>query len=196
MPHTRGPGETPRTWSSAVRRVPKTAFERSTTVKIHALLAAVVAALVSAGAAQAAEVKVEGIHNCCPGCTKNITATLEAGGAKEIKLEGRSLSFQADDAQKTVVALFDAGYAGMVTGATAPRMGVPRDTKGTTFKLAGAHLCCGACVKSVNEAVKEIGTTDAKGGAKEFTVTAKSEVEARAVIRALRMAGFNAKLVK
>lgn len=148
-----------------------------------------------AGTAFAADVKVSGLHNCCGQCTTGIQKALKEGGATNVVLNKRELSFSADDADKAVKALYDAGYAGKVTGAKTPEIDA-KAPKSTTVKLAGLHNCCGQCTTGINDALKGIGTTDAKSGATTVTVTAKSEVEAAAVVKALRDAGFNAHVAK
>ena len=63
----------------------------------------------------------------------------------------------------------------------------------TTVELKGTHLCCGACVKAVNDTLKGIdgvtGKCDAK--AKTVTITAKDEAAAQKAIDALAAAGFH-----
>jgi copper chaperone CopZ len=156
------------------------------------------AALFLSGVAYAADVKVTGVHICCPACTGDITAKLTAAGATNIEAKPGSgtVSFTADDAQKVVNALFEAGYAGKVEGAKTPEVKGVEGVKGTAIKVEGVHLCCGRCVQMLNAALKDVGTTDAKPRAAAFTVTATSETEAAAVVKALRAAGFNARIAK
>jgi periplasmic mercuric ion binding protein len=63
----------------------------------------------------------------------------------------------------------------------------------TTVELKGTHLCCGACVKAVNETLKGIdgvtGKCDAK--AKTVTIKAKDDATAQKAIDALAAAGFH-----
>jgi len=63
----------------------------------------------------------------------------------------------------------------------------------TTVELKGTHLCCGACVKAVNETLKGIdgvtGKCDPK--AKTVTITAKDDATAQKAIDALAAAGFH-----
>lgn len=148
-----------------------------------------------ASAAFAADVKVSGVHNCCGSCAKGINEALSKAGATNVKLEKTELSFSADDPQKAVDALYAAGYAGKLEGAKAPRSGAGQLT-GKEIKLEGLHNCCGACTAAINKALAGIGKTDAKAGATTITVTAENDVKAIDVIRALRAAGFNAKVVK
>jgi copper chaperone CopZ len=63
----------------------------------------------------------------------------------------------------------------------------------TTVELKGTHLCCGACVKAVNDTLKGIegvtGKCDQK--AKTVTITAKDDATAQKAIDALVEAGFS-----
>jgi periplasmic mercuric ion binding protein len=63
----------------------------------------------------------------------------------------------------------------------------------TTVELKGTHLCCGACVKAVNDTLKGIegvsGKCDAK--AKTVSITAKDDATAQKAIDALAAAGFH-----
>jgi copper chaperone CopZ len=63
----------------------------------------------------------------------------------------------------------------------------------TTVELKGTHLCCGACVKAVNETLKGIdgvtGKCDQK--ARTVTITAKDDATAQKAIDALVAAGFS-----
>jgi hypothetical protein len=151
----------------------------------------------AAAAAQAADVKVTGIHNCCGQCKAAITKALTDGGATNVTLEGANLSFSAEDPVKAVKALYDAGYAGKVEGAQArPPSAGARGVKGKVITVEGTHNCCGACVKALNEATKAVGTCNAKARDTSFTVSSDNEIEAAAVVRALREAGFNCHIKK
>jgi copper chaperone CopZ len=63
----------------------------------------------------------------------------------------------------------------------------------TTVELKGTHLCCGACVRAVNNTLKGIegvtGKCDQK--AKTVTITARDEAAAQKAIDALAAAGFH-----
>src|SRR3954452_4056812 len=87
-----------------------------------------------AAAAQAADVKVTGVYNCCGACKAAITKALTDGGATNITVEGRNVGFAAEDPVKAVTALYDAGFTGKVEGATVrrPSSGA-RDVKGKTI---------------------------------------------------------------
>jgi bacterioferritin-associated ferredoxin len=156
------------------------------------------ATMLLATAAFAADVKVSGLHNCCPGCAKGVQETLDKAGAKDVKLNGKEVSFTADDAMKAqmaVRALFQAGYAGKAEGARTP--GIPRNAqqlKGKELKITGLHNCCGACTKAINEALAPLGKTELKARETECVLKSDNEIEAPKVIEALRAAGYNGRV--
>lgn len=65
-----------------------------------------------------------------------------------------------------------------------------------TVNVKGVHLCCGACVRDVNDALTDIkGVSDvaANRDAKIVTFTAADEDAAKAGVKALAEAGFHGK---
>src|SRR5690242_3234074 len=128
---------------------------------VPALIAAL--AVLPLSAAFAADVKVTGIHNCCPGCTNVLNKALGDAGATNIKSTPTEVSFSVADeaaANKAAKALFDAGFAGKVEGAKTPEAVGAKGVKSKTIKVAGVHNCCGQCLKGLTEAVKGLGTND------------------------------------
>jgi mercuric ion binding protein len=62
----------------------------------------------------------------------------------------------------------------------------------TTVTLKGVHLCCGACVRTVGNVLKDAGVTgkcDRKG--KTVTITAADAKAAQKAVDALAAAGFH-----
>jgi len=154
-----------------------------------AALAAVLAVSAAAG-----EVKVSGLHNCCGACGKAINKALTDAGATEIKVVKKEVTFQAADGDKAVQALFDAGFAGTVTGAKEPAVD---GGKGKEVKFEGIHNCCGSCAGPINAALKKAGVkATVKGREATFVVASETEVDGEAVIKALRAIGYNAKVAK
>jgi len=161
---------------------------------VYAVLGA--AALLVAASARAADVKVTGIHNCCPACTKAINSTLEGAGAKGVVLKGNEVSFSADDAEKAVKALYDAGFAVKAEGVKTPGIDGAKGVKGKDTKVEAVHNCCGSCTRAINAAIKGVGTSAVKPRETSFTVTSENEVQAEDVVKALRAAGFNARVAR
>ncbi len=154
------------------------------------------ATLMVASAAFAADVKMTGVHNCCGGCAMNIKSVLEKAGATNINVNKGDVSFAHEQPRMAVRALYAAGYAGKIEGGRAPGTRRAQGITGKTLKVEGVHLCCGACVKAVNDAVAKLGKTDAKAKETTFTITSENDLDAVAVLNALRAAGFNARISK
>ena len=161
------------------------------------LLALGMAASLVASAAFASDVKVSGVHNCCPSCANGIQTALKDAGATNIQLTGTEVSFTTDDTQKAVTALYEAGFAvkQLPEGTKAPATGA-RGVSGKEIKLEKVHNCCGKCTAAINEALKDVGKTNATAKVTSITVTSENEVQARVVVAALKKAGFNAYVVK
>src|SRR5437763_12916673 len=135
-----------------------------------------------AAAAQAADVKVTGVYNCCGACKAAITKALTDAGATNLTVDKGNVAFSAEDPVKAVTALYEAGFAGKVEGATVRYSSGARGVKGKTTAVEKVHNCCGKCVADINNALKAIGTTDVKARETTFTVTSNDEVEARTVV--------------
>ena len=158
------------------------------------MILAVVATGLLAVSAFAADVKVTGIHNCCGQCAAGINKALGAAGATDVKATSTEVTFSAADADKAVKALFDAGYGGKVTGAKTPELPKAEATK--SLKLDAIHNCCGGCTTALKDAVKPFGTTTIKPKETTFTLTSDKDIDVPAVLKALRDAGYNAKVIK
>jgi hypothetical protein len=143
-------------------------------------LAAVLALSLSARAADVT-VTISEVHLCCGNCVKGV-ATAEAGvaglTAKADEDAGTVTLTGPDTAtvQKGADALVAAGYFGKSSD---PSIKINADTgaKNQTVQsinIEGLHLCCGKCVKAVNDILGKVpgvtGNTAAKG-AKSFAVT-------------------------
>jgi periplasmic mercuric ion binding protein len=63
----------------------------------------------------------------------------------------------------------------------------------TTVELKGVHLCCGACVKGVNDIVKKLDGVTAKCDqkAQKVTLTAPSDEAAQKALEALAAGGYH-----
>src|SRR5436190_10247424 len=109
-----------------------------------------------AAAAQAADVKVTGVYNCCGACKAAITKALTDAGATNVTVDKGNVAFSAEDPVKVVTALNDAGFAGKVEGATVRNNSGARGVKGTAIHVEKVHNCCGNCVKDINNAVKAV----------------------------------------
>jgi copper chaperone CopZ len=131
--------------------------------------------------ARAAEVTLSDVHICCGSCVKGIdkaTASVTGLTAKADEDASTVVLTAADTAtlQKGVDALTAAGFFGKssdpaikVSAATGAK-----NQKVQSITITNLHLCCGKCVKAVNEILSGVpgvtGNTATKG-APSFDVT-------------------------
>ncbi len=165
-----------------------------------------VMALTSAGAAAAAETKVElkKVHMCCDGCAEEVATVLgKVEGVTGVSTDKKtkSATFTAADvkaAQKALDALAAAGFHGD-----------PGTDKGYAFKadsgvkpgtvktltVTGFHNSCGGCVKSFKDALKDVkGVAGISAKSKVTTAEVTGEFDATALVKALNEAGFHVKV--
>jgi len=154
--------------------------------------------VVSARAADATA-KISDVHICCNGCVKGINAAAATvPGAKVVAdMDDESVKITGPDAatvQKAADALVAAGYFGTSSDVKLDASTGAKDQKVQTLTVSGVHLCCGKCVKAVNEAVKTVPgvqATTAKKGATSFDVT--GDFNAKDAMAALQKAGLTGK---
>jgi len=148
--------------------------------KILTSLALALAFNLSMRAADATDTLTD-VHICCGSCVKyigKVAATVPNLTAVADQDAGTIVLTAPDTAtiQKGADALVDAGFFGKSSD---PAIKINADTgaknqKVTSITIKDLHLCCGHCVKSVNEILSSVpgvtGNTAAKG-AKTFEVT-------------------------
>ena len=164
---------------------------------IYASLVLALGLGVSASAADVT-VTISDVHLCCPSCVKGVAkaaATVNGLTAKADQ-DADTVILTGPDAatvQKGADALVAAGYFGKSSD---PAIKINADTgaknqKVQAIKIEGVHLCCGKCVKALNEALGTVpGVTGntAVRDAKTFEVT--GEFNDKAVFDALQKAGL------
>jgi copper chaperone CopZ len=138
------------------------------------------------------------VHLCCQSCVKGVAqavAGVDGLTAKADEDAGTVTLTGPDTAtvQKGADALVAAGFFGKCSDPTI-KVNAETGAKNETvqsMKIEGLHLCCGQCVKVVNETLATVpgvtGNTAAKG-AKAFEVT--GNFNDKAVFDALQKAGF------
>jgi copper chaperone CopZ len=147
---------------------------------------------------RAADVKLTDVHLCCQSCVKGVTKAVSSvnGVTATSSMDDDTVSLTGPDTatlQKAVDALTAAGYYGKsadpsikVNGETGAK-----DKKVQSLKVEDVHLCCGKCVKAVNEALGSVsgvtGNTAAKG-AKSFTIS--GDFNEKDAMAALQKAGL------
>jgi copper chaperone CopZ len=164
------------------------------------IIIAMASACSLAVSARAADVTVTltDVHLCCQSCVKGVAkAVANVNGltakadqdAETVTLTGPD----TDTVQKGADALVAAGFFGKSSD---PMIKLIAETGAknqtvTSIKIEGLHLCCGKCVKVVNEVLGTVsgvtGNTAAKG-AKSFEVT--GNFNDKAVFDALQKEGL------
>ncbi len=148
--------------------------------------------------ARAADVTLSDVHICCGSCVKGVNAAVATvtGLTAKVDQDEGTVVLTADDTatlQKGVDALTTAGFFGKSSD---PAIKVNADTgaknqKMQTLTISGLHLCCGKCVKAVNQILSGVpgvtGNTAAKG-VKSFDVT--GDFNDKDVFDALQKAGL------
>ena len=173
---------------------------------MKALILPVSAAFGLSFSAFAAEVTAEisHVHLCCKGCVSGAEKAVgEVAGAKasvnqdegKVTLSGSDLA----TVQKAADALVAAGYFGKsannqvkIKNATGAK-----GQKVQSLQVEGVHLCCGKCVKAVDQALKAVPgvkNQTATKGAKSFEVT--GEFNDKEVFSALEKEGLAGKVAK
>jgi len=161
----------------------------------------VAAALSLSARAADVTVKISDVHICCQSCEKAIDKIVAGvpGATVAVDQDAGAVTLTAADTatvQKAADALVAGGFYGKSSD---PSIKINADTgakdqKVQSLKIKGVHLCCGHCVKSLNEALATVpgvtGNTAAKG-AKTFEVT--GDFNDKAVFDALQKAGFTGK---
>ena len=160
--------------------------------------------LLLAGTASAGSVEVKGVHLCCASCVRGVDKALTGvSGVSAVKSDRatKSVTFTAADdkaAQAGIDALAQAGFHGNASidgkDAKFPASGAKDDAKADSIAVSNVHLCCGACVKAAEAAVKAVsGVSGVKcdRDASSVTVTG-TDVSVAAVVKALNDEGFHA----
>lgn len=177
-------------------------------MKLLTLASAVLFFSFSASSLLAGDVSVKGVHICCGACVKGINDAL--GGVdgvsdvtvdKDSKVVGYSAANE-DAAKAGIKALAKAGFYGDAKHGDDqlkfPASGAKEDAKANTVKLTSVHLCCGACVKDVQAAVKDVkGATKVDVDRDTGSVTLSgSDISVEEAVAALNDAGFYAKVAE
>jgi copper chaperone CopZ len=170
------------------------------------MVISLVAALALPAAALAAEVSAEitDVHLCCKGCVNGVEkAIADVAGAKAaVDADAGKVTLTGPDAatvQKAADALVAGGYFGKSSDGHVKLKAVTgaKGQKVQSLQIEGVHLCCGKCVKAVDQAVKSVPgvtTQNATKGAKTFEVS--GDFNDKDVFAALQKEGFSGKVAK
>jgi copper chaperone CopZ len=164
------------------------------------LFTSMVLALGLAFAAHAADasVTITDVHLCCQSCVKGVAKAVAgvSGLTAQADQDAGTVTLTGPDTatvQKGADALVAAGFFGKSSDPTIKLNAETgaKNQKVQSITIEGLHLCCGKCVKAVNEVLGTVpgvtGNTAAKG-AKSFEVT--GDFNDKDVFDALQKAGL------
>lgn len=154
--------------------------------------------------ALAGDVQVTGVHICCGACVKAVDKALtgvEGVSSVTSDRETRTVRFTAADdkaAGAGIEALAKAGFHGAAKHADTelafPASGAKTGAKAGQIKIGNVHLCCAACVRAADEALRKVdGVSNVAADRDASTVEVTGEnVSVEALVKALNDAGFHA----
>jgi copper chaperone CopZ len=149
-------------------------------------------------------VKITDVHLCCDSCVKGAKAAVGKvpGATATVDKDEGTVSLMGPDkatVQKAADALVAAGYFGKSSDASI-KINDSTGAKGEkvqSLKIEGLHLCCGKCVKTVNETlgmVSGVKANTATKGAKSFEIT--GDFNDKEAMTALQKAGLTGQVGK
>jgi copper chaperone CopZ len=155
-------------------------------------------AVLALSASADSTVTISDVHLCCHSCINGVAkATAGIDGLKaKASQEDDTITLTAPDTatlQKGADAITAAGYFGKSSDPSIKINGETgaKDQMVQTITIENLHLCCGKCVKAVNEilaTVPGVTTNTAAKGVKSFTVT--GNFNDKAVFDALQKGGL------
>jgi len=156
----------------------------------------------------AGEVKIEGVHMCCDQCVNIAQAKLKGvdgvTDGKADKDAGSITLTAADDkaASAAIDALAKAGFRGKAKHGDKtlefPPSNAEKGAKADAIAITGVHLCCPACYRAAEKALKDVAGVSAVNADKKtktLEVSGKG-VDVNAAIQSLFDAGFQAAVKK
>jgi mercuric ion binding protein len=171
--------------------------------QLVALLAVAGLFLIGRAAVADTKVTISGTHLCCGQCLRAVDSTLkDMPGVKHTSSQKeKTIEIVADSdaaAQKAIDALASAGFYGTLDNAQLKFKPVPADDA-TVEKLevSGLHNCCGACTKSIKEAVTSVsGVSGTNIKTKDTTFAVQGKFKPGELVKALLDAGFYVQVKK
>lgn len=142
------------------------------------------------------EITLSDVHLCCGSCRRGVERAA-SGFDVELTISGKAVTIKGKkgaEVQKAVDAIAAAGFYGRSDHDAVKIADVAAsDAGGNKVKVTGVHLCCGSCVKAVDEALASVGgfqKHDAEEGSDSFEVSGEG-LKASEVVAALRAKGLN-----
>ncbi|MFV0442029.1 MAG: heavy-metal-associated domain-containing protein [Planctomycetaceae bacterium] len=156
--------------------------------------------MISASAATAGGVTVEGAHLCCGACVKAATAAFEGvDGVSNVAIDKDAGTIKFDvtnvkAARSGLGALAKAGFGGAAKhegkDLKFPK-GFKEDGKANSVTIRGVHNCCPGCAKAIEGALKGVkGVDSVKCQKKSCTVTG-TDIAYSDLVQALHAEGLH-----
>ena len=172
-------------------------------MKLASTLLVAFAFAFAAGAAEKT-LKISDVHLCCKSCVTGVQkAVAEVPGASaSADQDAGTVTLTGPDMatlKKAAEEMIKAGYFGKSEDKTVNLVDETgaKGEKVQTLKIEGVHLCCGKCVKAVDQSLKSVagvkGHTATKGAA-SFEVT--GDFNDKEVFTALQKEGLSGRIAK
>lgn len=175
-------------------------------MKPFSFAAVAVCLLVFAAQVEAGTVTVKKAHVCCGACVtavKKTLANVERVSAANADRATKTITFEAADdaaAQRGINALAKAGFHGTAAhgdkAVAFPKSKAKKGDKANTVTFTSVHLCCPACVKGADAALKDVKNVkqiDVNQKAGTVTLTGEN-IDVLEAISALNDGGFHGNL--
>lgn len=174
---------------------------KKSTSFVSRLLAIVAISVFASVATAETKVKLSDVHLCCGACQKGVERAVSkvSGSSVQVDRKAGSVVVSAGDAATVKKALNAIGRAGYYGKSNNSKLQIAEGKVGNgrlnNASVSGAHLCCGKCVKAIDEVVASVnGATghDAKKGSKTFTI--KGSYSAKELAAAFHKQGLSAQI--
>lgn len=161
-------------------------------------------ALFSQAAHAETTVTLTKMHLCCGKCVKAVQAAVKGMPGVSVEVtakEGKAVVTAANDeaAQGALDAIAKAGFHAETDSEDLKMKDDTGVKEGTVKRLAltGLHNCCGACTKSIKEAVASVdGVKADTAKPNETSMVVEGDFDAAALVAALLDAGFHVKVTQ
>ncbi|MCB1087325.1 MAG: hypothetical protein KDM63_09790 [Verrucomicrobiae bacterium] len=144
-------------------------------------------------------VTLAGAHLCCGGCRSGVESAVSGIEGLSLDIQNKNIILKGSSGElvkKGIDAIASAGYFGISDNEAVKADEFKADDDEKTkdsLTVSGVHLCCGSCVKAIDDVITAIEgaeSHDAKKDGSSFTIKGK-DLKPSAVLAALRDEGFN-----
>ncbi|MBL9153730.1 MAG: hypothetical protein JNK37_14650 [Verrucomicrobiales bacterium] len=152
--------------------------------------------------AEETTVVLAGAHLCCGGCRDGVMTAVAGIEGLTVEIQSGNIHLKGgsgDLVKKGLDAIAGAGYYGVSDNEKVkmdPIEAEDDEKAKDSISVSGVHLCCGKCVRAIDDVVAAIQGAEshtAKVDATSFTIRGEG-MKASAVLAALREEGLNGKV--